>query len=206
MGNAAAPEHAAALVHVYFVRPLAIEIAGLHIDCVVSAHQFEVQSGTLGASGASLVDVSEHCAGKLAAVSSIRWQREDHVSVRCTECAHASLPSGLYDQFDALGLQYGPSYRVLARTWSGYRCGSASALLRPRVARQGMRVHPADLDGAQGIALALDKLPMAFSVELALLQSVAGKLWVRHALRDAHRATACYYSLHYLLHWECRRN
>ena len=107
------------------------------------------------------------------------------------DCTTSSMPLG-YSTAPATVFSHGPGLATGAavhqhcfgRAWPDRAC----------------EVHPADLDGAQGIALALDKLPMAFSVELALLQSVVGKLWVRHALRDAHRATACYYSLHYLLH------
>ena len=89
--------------------------------------------------------------------------------------------------------QYGPTYRVLARAWSGDHGGSASAVLRPRMAREGMEVHPADIDDAQGISLALEKMPMVFSVGSALLQGVTGELWVRRrfSLHNHSTITEC---------------
>ena len=53
----------------------------------------------------------------------------------------------LYEAFDAVGLQYGPRYRTLEQAWAGGGAAAASRL-RARSSRQGMCVHPADLDDA----------------------------------------------------------
>ena len=192
MAHAAAPQDVSAQQGVYIMQPLLVETPRLVIDCEVTRGRFEVRSGTPQAD-ASLEDVTEHCAGAYVSTAVVGWQRVDHLSVRGIKGAHASETRALYNRFDVLGLQYGPTYRVLARAWSGDHGGSASAVLRPRMAREGMEVHPADIDDAQGISLALEKMPMVFSVGSALLQGVTGELWVRRrfSLHNHSTITEC---------------
>ena len=85
----------------------------------------------------------------------------------------------LYAGFDAVGLQYGPGYRTLARAWSG-GTSEADGRLRVRAAREGTHAHPADLDDAlcTGSLLAAGgggETRLPFAVEDALLREAAGE-------------------------------
>ena len=88
----------------------------------------------------------------------------------------------LYDGFDDCGLQYGPGYRTLARSWCGASC--ATARLRVRSTQDGTQVHPADLDDALCIGALIPRGESAgneprvpFAVDAAALKSECGLLW-----------------------------
>ena len=160
------------LQSVFFLTPLVIEGDALLVECVVLDGRFEVRSGT---SGGVWENAREHCTGTLAAASA-SWQHIDHASAHAGACACVASVSALYAGFDAIGLQYGPSYRRLACAWGE---GDRVAQLRPRSDWQGTVVHPADLDGALQLG-ALDatgsdgggaRLP--FAVDVACLRGVA---------------------------------
>ena len=82
-----------------------------------------------------------HCSGGLTAVATS--EHAHLVTMRSRSGAHAAPPLGLYDSFDAVGLQYGPGYRTLLQAWGGG--DSATARLRMRATHEGTQVHPADL-------------------------------------------------------------
>ena len=109
MARAAA---AAALCGVYFLQPLAVEAANLLIECAVSDGRFEVRSGE-----ADAIETAQtvHCSG--ATVGGSAWQPIDHASQRAS--SFAADVGGLYDGFDASGLQSGPGYRRLGHAVGG---------------------------------------------------------------------------------------
>ncbi|MDC0525474.1 polyketide synthase dehydratase domain-containing protein [bacterium] len=158
---------------VYFLQPLAIEAAGLHIECVVSDGRFEVRSSTAG----NFEDATVHCSGATAGGNA--WQRIDHASLRAP--SHATNVETLYDGSDVGGLQYGPVYRTLVQAWGGV--SSASSRLRARSTQEGTRVHPADLDDAlctSGVIASFGgdgETRLPFAVDEALLQGAAGEQW-----------------------------
>ena len=179
---------ATSLCSVYFLQPLAVEAPSLLIECAVSAVRFDVRSGEDG----PVEDATVHCSG--ATGSSVNWQIIDRASLRAP--CHAADVGALYDNFDAVDLQYGPGYRTLLQAW-----GSASiavARLRARSAHEGTQVHPADLDdalcmsgviasnGGDGGGDAVTHLP--FAVDDALLQGGTSELW---AVRRSYPAYGC---------------
>jgi acyl transferase domain-containing protein len=176
LARAAATSDHAALHGVFFLQPLAVEAAGLLVECSVAEGRFEVRSGEEGA----MADAAVHCSGALGADQG--WQPMSNALVRGGSCACAADVGALYGGFDAAGLQYGPGYRTLVQAWSGV-AGVATARLHARSDQQGTRVHPADLDDALCLgALAsgvggdgATRLP--FAVDDARLQGAEGRLW-----------------------------
>ena len=61
---------------VYFLRPLAVEVPGLLVECAVLDGRFEVRSGEADAIEGATV----HCSGATAGDNI--WQRVDHASLR----------------------------------------------------------------------------------------------------------------------------
>jgi acyl transferase domain-containing protein len=176
IARAAAPKRSA-LRGVFFLQPLAVEAAGLIVECAVTDDRFEVRSGEDDALAGS---AAAHCSGALGV--SDGWERRvAHASVRGRSCAHAAHVGALYDGFDALGLQYGPGYRTLVHAWGG-AC-EALARLRARVTREATAVHPAHLDDAlcacalasRGEGYSETRLP--FAVDEARIHGLAGVLW-----------------------------
>jgi len=175
----AAAGTSAALRDVFFLQPLAIEAVSLLVECTVADGRFEVRS--LEADEA-MSGVVVHCSGAIVAIDG--WQHVDHASVRGGSCAFASDCGALYDEFDAVGLQYGPGYRTLLQGWGGMT--EAISRLRVRSTHEGTHVHPADLDdvlctSAVVVSLGGDgggtgaRLP--FAVDDALLRAAPGHLW-----------------------------
>ena len=165
----------AALRSVFFLQPLAPDAVDV-VECTIADHRFEVQSSDAAADG-----VAVHCTGAISADGRAWSHSVDHASV--LGCWHVCAVEigALYKSFDAVGLQYGPSYRTLEQTWgSGVRV--ATARLRARPTQQGTQVHPADLDDALcTIALVSSgesggtRLP--FAVDDVALHGSAGRLW-----------------------------
>ena len=162
---------------VFFLQPLAVEAAGLQVECALADGRFEVRSGE---SDGATADVAVHCSGNLAAGG--ERQRIDHASARCVSGARGAAVGALYDGFDAAGLQYGPGYRTLRQAWGGGE--GATARLGARSTHEGTAVHPADLDDglclgalvpSEGSGEGGTRLP--FAVDEAALRGVAGALW-----------------------------
>ena len=136
-----------------------------------------------------------HCTGVVATTHV--GPHIDHPSVCARDYMRAAYVRALYDNYHAAGVQYGPSYRTLERMWGG-RCGSAVARLLPRFTQQGTAVHPADLDDAlclSAIASSGDdsgSMRLPFAVDMALIQSMAGNLWVVRCFSYA-SPSVCFY-------------
>ena len=174
----------------YFLQPLVVEAANLLAECAVSDGRFEVRSGE-----AYAIETAQtvHCSGATAGGNA--WQRTDHASQRAP--SFAAEVGGVYDGFDASGLQYGPSYRTLVQAWVG--AINALARLRARSTHEGTQVHPADLDDALCASGAMTssgregETRLPFAVDDALLQGAPpGELWAVRALHSPHRPSrAC---------------
>ena len=166
---------------VFFLQPLAVEVVGLHVECVLSSDRFEVRSGILG--DGSLVEASAHCSGGVSAGTDM-VAPVDYASTRGLQGAYPSQLQVLYDLFHGAGLQYGPGYRALGEAWSGHN--TAVSRLRSRAMLQGVEVHPGDLDGALQLAATASAFEaggedsetrLPFAVDDTLLQAASGALW-----------------------------
>jgi len=190
MARAAASKasKAPALHGVYFMQPLAVETAGLHVECSVSGGRFDVRSGALSSENESLADASVHCSGSIEHGSLASQTQVNYALVRGGLCPVLADVDALYDAFYGAGLQYGPGYRTLTHTWASGG-DVASARLRARLVHGGAQVHPADLDDALCVgALASSgssdgETRLPFAVDDAHLHGVAGNLWAvcRHS-------------------------
>ena len=176
MARAAAPTDSTTLRGVFFVQPLALESVGLLIECAVAEGRFEVRSSS---GDNAPKDATAHCSGAFGA--SDGWAQADCVSSHGLSCAHTAHVPSLYDDFYALGLQYGPGYRTLGCTWAGMAV--VAARLRARTALDGTVVHPADLDDAlcasgamlSGGGVGDTRLP--FAADDARLKATPGEAW-----------------------------
>ena len=140
--------------------------------------RFEVRSSV---SDAAAADVTVHSSGGLS--HSDKWEGTRHSWERSRCFVRAAVVGALYDGFDAVGLQYAPGYRTLARVQGGV--GWAAARLGTRAAQEGVVVQPADLDDALcasalvgasgGVEEGATRLP--FAVGSALLCGLVGELW-----------------------------
>ena len=156
------------------MQPLAVEMAGLLVECVISGGRVDVLSSV----DASFAGAATHVSASSAAME--ECELADVCSTRATLCVHASDCGALYDTFDALGLQYGPSYRTLRLMWDGD--AAVVSRLKTRSTLDGTGVHPADLDdalcssaliGAQRVG----EIRLPFAVDDARLHGAPGELW-----------------------------
>ena len=199
----AAAEGESALCGVFFVRPLAIVVGGLVVECEVrDAGHFEVRSVEDESSAVSQ-KAAVHCTGTLHPVNA-PWPRYTHALARACSCASAADVILLYDGFAAAGLQYGPGYRTLVQAWGG-ASAMAMARLRARADQQGTQVHPADLDDAFCLGMdlvsvggAIDETRLPFAVDLAVLQGALGEPWAVRC--SCLRACFCMYAPFFPLH------
>ena len=139
----------------------------------LSDGRFEVRSGEADA----IEITSVHCSGASAADDHAS-QRVDRASLRAPP--RAADVGALYDGFDAVGLQYGPSYRTLVQAWGNAR--TALARLRARSTREGTQVHPASMDDALCASGVIDssgggETQLPFAIDDALLRGAQGALW-----------------------------
>ena len=180
----AAASTAVSLHDVFFLQPLAVEAAGLLIECAVGDGHFDVRSRVDKGDADAVV----HCSGTLAPQA--RWQVVEHASVRGRSCVHAAHACEVYDGYDAVGVQYGPGYRTLAHAWGGPQ--HAAARLQARWAKSGTHVHPADLDDALCVRVLAGpsregngETRLPFALDEASLQGVPGGLWAAVAVQGA---------------------
>ena len=177
IGRAAADasDAASALRSVYFLQPLAMETAGLLVDCALADGRFEVRSSA----NEAFADATVHCSGSLTTHS--RWQSLNHASIYSGACGGPSDVAALYDGFASVCLQYGPGYRTLMQAWAS--SGLAVAQLGARVTRERTKVHPADLDDALCAGALIPssyetgETRLPFAVDEAQLQGARGALW-----------------------------
>jgi len=146
MARAAASDGApAAMFHeVFFVQPLVVETADLHVECEVVGSRVQVRSSTTIAASGLMEDSVVHCSATVG--PTVQWERIDHAALRGSRSALAADIRSLYECFDVMGLQYGPGYRTLTQAWCGG--GTAVSRLGVHAIPPGVRVHPADLDDA----------------------------------------------------------
>ena len=165
---------------VFFLQPLIIVQAAVQpVECAVSNSRFAVRSGQ----DEALTDAAVHCSGACATTDA--WQSLDHASARGRSCAHSADVHALYDDFDKIGLQYGPGYRTISEAWGGAK--DALTRLRVRTAHGDTQVHPADLDDAlcTGAVVVSDKASgetrLPFAADAVQIQGKTTRLWaVRH--------------------------
>ena len=171
-----------ASVHaVYFLQPLAIELPSLQVDVVVDSDRIEVRScQEMDCTG--LHDMTVHCSGRMAA-STCLGHALNTASKRSLLSIDACVGQ-LYDGFNSLMVQYGPSYRTLVQLWHGHHMiGEAAARLKTRRMKHNMHVHPADLDDALCVGVTISeagqgtKARVPFAVDHAVLQCTATSLW-----------------------------
>ena len=189
----------------FFLQPLEVEAVGLHIECSVSDGRFAVSSGEVRAHSV-LIEKTTHCSGSV--VSRVGWRRIDHAAMRGHTQTHSADVSAMYDGFDSVGIQYGPSYRTLMQAWGGGGGHAAVARLRARGAQQGTQVHPADLDdaGCARAAVATNATQstawLPFAVDEAQLEGTLGPLW---AVRSSFHFPICVHLLISRFHAPCCR-
>ena len=161
----APPPDAAALRGVFFVQPLALDGgdgAASWVECVRhdESGAFEVRSGDAG--GSQLT----HCTGEAQRPAAARPAPTASAAARRGACGIAASADAQYDGLHAAGLEYGPAYRLLGRTWaseggastSGSGGTAAVAVLRDSTRPPGVAVHPAELDGALQLGAVLARL------------------------------------------------
>jgi acyl transferase domain-containing protein len=178
---------------VFFLQPLDVgsDSAAAFIDCVLSEDSaFEVRSGDEVALQGS--DAPMHCTGTASA--SAPPQQLGSFATRRSGCALAGCVGAQYDAFHAVGLQYGPSYRLLREAWAcEQRRGDgvwrgAVARLERRLGSHEVVVHPADLDSSiqlgqfSGRSNVAGKMLLPFAVDAALLQRGTVEQWAVRAL------------------------
>ena len=102
-------------------------------------------------------------------------ERRAACALRGLHGAHAVDTRTLYSSFDAVGLQYGPGYRMVASVWQRVQC---VARLRRRHDWQVTQVHPADLDGALQLGVVAmgssGDIRLPFAVDRAALRGAVG--------------------------------
>ena len=105
-------------------------------------------------------------------------------AARRGRCEVAASTSAQYSGYHAVGLEYGPAYRLLGQVWvhSGRAYASwhdnkesATAVLRSLARPYGVAMHPAELDGALQLSTALVPLGAGSKNET----------WVPFAVDDA---------------------
>ena len=116
-----------ALQGVFFLNPLAIEAAGLLVECVVCDGRFEVRSGE---DEDALNDAARTA---LVRTTAERWQRVELAPVRADSCVRAASIGDLYAGFKSSGLQYGTSFRTLIKQ----RREQRTARLQARTSERG---------------------------------------------------------------------
>jgi acyl transferase domain-containing protein len=165
-----------ALHTVFFLLPLAVEKAGLLIECAVDDSSVEVRSRECDG---VLADASVHWSGTVG--TRHERQRVSRVSMRAGTCTCIAHVGSLYEGFWSGGLEYGPGYRTLTQAWRG--SSSALARLQTRVAHEGTVVHPADLDDALCISALIGsnggdgETRLPFAMDDVLLHGASGGLW-----------------------------
>ena len=169
----------ATLCEVFFAKPLELEsdaFAELHMDCAIDGDAFEIRSGRPQHSSQP---GTVNCSGMVQSALVVGFAALDPLAhANC--CSRAVPVQAMYASLDAMGLQYGPEFRAALQVWWSGR--SAAARLRFRSLRQGVKLHPADLDEAMCLSvLASEELGFVtrvpFAVEKAHLREAAGTLW-----------------------------
>jgi acyl transferase domain-containing protein len=180
----------AILSGVFFLMPLILDKYG-HLQCSIDDDgQVEVRSGELEAR-ASLLEATVHCTAVVATESQYGSSQGHAPVLRAERGAHAILAPRLYEGFHAIGLHYGPAYRAILQGWGCCSRQTATSRLRHRSDRQGMLVHPADLDGALQLSSTVvgkgGGLRVPFAIDAALLGGAPSAKWTVCEHASCHR-------------------
>lgn len=186
------PSSRAVLSGVFFLKPLFVDTSlWLQITVDDEAH-VEVSSGKVEASG-SLIEPSVHCTGLGESSSQPESIRAPAAALRAERGAVGVQPATLYDHFHAIGLHYGPAYRMIVQAWQCNARRAATSRLRRRGDWQGTSVHPADLDGALQLSSTMTGrdggLRVPFAIDVAHMGDAAAARWT--VSWRAHRVHRC---------------
>ena len=188
------------LCGVGFLHPLRLtpeeEGAAVSFECVVRrGRSFEIRSGGRIVSGDSS-EMQTHCEGSYTSQGAVTPGAANIAQYR-SRCDAASEVVAQYKRFHVMGLQYGPTYRLVQLLWAATpnRNQGRVARLKTRVLWQGTTIHPADLDSSFQLGVQLlseseetDKLRLPFAVDDALLQGAPGRLWAVRVASSHHTA------------------
>ena len=140
------------------MQPLLVgDAADVWVECAIEAGgaQLEVRSGEGSESAsAQLGEAAQHFAAAPsdAALSIGQPLRLEALRRQATRPVDVTA---LYEAMFRAGLEYGPEHRRLDEAWAGFDAGAAVARLGRRRDWHGTRVHPADLDAALQLPMAL---------------------------------------------------
>ncbi|KAL1524553.1 hypothetical protein AB1Y20_019445 [Prymnesium parvum] len=156
------------LVDVFFVAPLFLEPT-LAVECVLQLAQkkITVRSMELEADADGGEPVV-HCTGRVAPSALTPAATPPPLG----EGAVPRDVDSIFDLLHDVGLQYGPSYRRLARVWSDD--SRLYGRLLPRRDRQGTSVHPADLDAALQLVVLPSPGEKTIQLPFSVSQTVRG--------------------------------
>ena len=190
MARASSTTIAVALCDVFFLQPFEVDFPALLLECTISvdSRNFTICSGVLVHNPAALDEVTVHSSGELEGGCHYHRKGEQFLLARCPTCTRAVEIGSLYDNYFAVGLQYGPEYRTLKNGWATVQ--AAVVRLRARAARHGTVVHPADLDDALCATMLLERrefgtMPqLPFAVELVRLTQGLTSQWAVRSTTD----------------------
>ena len=191
MARAVCEADASRMRDVFFLQPLAVEAAGLSIECAMAQGRFEVRASAEG------TDVAAYCSGEVG-VLALSPLADTGWAHRRSSCPRAVHTGELYSQLASVGLQYGPAFRLLMHAWGGGCRVHAVARLRERCALDATQVHASDVDDALCLCAVMRpaesssrETQVPFAVDRALLQAGRPGLW-------AVRAVTCVQHLHHV--------
>ena len=144
MARAATAAQVTELFSVVFTQPLELGTHGLVIECLVTATSFEVVS----AMESAFDDAFTHCSGVIDA-KEVSDRCVDYASQRAS-ARRAEDSETYYQEFDRVGLRYGPNFRRILQPLHGE--SKSMARLRARSKHEISHLHPSDLDAALGLA------------------------------------------------------
>lgn len=149
----------ALLRNVVWVRPLRLVDGGCAVEVALRAEpgdgiEFEISTSAAGEPGASSV---VHCQGTIVLGQQLSPGSLD-VSALVAECrGHELDGAAIYAAFEAVGIEYGASYRGIERLFVGARQAMARLALPPTAhgAWGEWRLHPSIMDAALQASLGM---------------------------------------------------
>ena len=180
------PSSSARLTQLFFLQPLVIDDGTrTAVECAL-----DVNSGELtvrSRDGSAAADESALHFSAVVSGDVHRLPQLPRVSEMRSCVSRAMDGTALYGMFWSAGLEYGPAHRTLEAAWISRAAATRHALGRLRVRRewQGTQVHPADLDGALQLPMALAEPPtgrapptlLPFAADAVWVGGGVGRLW-----------------------------
>ena len=130
-----------------FLQPLVLDECAC-VECTLDGGSGELTVRSRASRGTA--DSAIHFS---AVAASDAHSRQPAPSWLRSRVSHPTRGSSLYDMFWSVGLEYGPAHRTLDVAWAS--AGAAIGRLRGRREWQGTQLHPADLDGALQLPMAI---------------------------------------------------